>query len=227
MRVVGKMCVRDKIFYDDKYHCARSERQKPRLQHRERRSEKEPDDRKHGFHRTACRSEQKGFSPALCCRFHGKSDRRAFGKILNGDTDRKRQSGNICGIFTHCRSRTEHRKKHFSGFFQRTARAFFLVRPIVEVRYDMIEQYQEQTAQQKTDKRGNKIPLAPAFCPFYGRNDERPHRRTDAATMTPDAKPRKSVFTFSDISLLKNQTIALPAVVARKMTENPKIIIAV
>jgi len=39
---------------------------------------------------------------------------------------------------------------------------------------------------------------------------------TDAATVMPDAKPRKSVFTFSDISLLKNQTIALPAVVAKK-----------
>ena len=51
--------------------------------------------------------------------------------------------------------------------------------------------------------------------------------QTDAATMTPEAKPRKSVLTFCEISFLKNHTTALPSVVAKKMTENPSTVIAV
>lgn len=94
----------------------------------------------------------------------------------------------------------------------------------MKVRYDVIEQYQEQTAQQKPMSAGTKFHLPQLSAPSM---DGMMSDHTDAATMIPDAKPRNSVFTLSDISLLKNQTIALPAVVARKMTKNPKIIIAV
>lgn len=45
--------------------------------------------------------------------------------------------------------------------------------------------------------------------------------QTDAAIIIPDAKPKNTVFTFWEISPLKNHTIALPRAVARNITEKP------
>ena len=49
----------------------------------------------------------------------------------------------------------------------------------------------------------------------------------EAAIIIPDANPKNTELTFSEMSFPKNHTIALPRVVARKTTENPKITINV
>lgn len=51
--------------------------------------------------------------------------------------------------------------------------------------------------------------------------------QTDAAIIIPDAKPKNTVFIFSEMSFLKNHTTELPSVVARKITKNPKTVITV
>ena len=53
MRMFGKVCVRNQIFHDDKYHCACRKRQKPWLCRREICRKKIPDDSKYRFHRPA------------------------------------------------------------------------------------------------------------------------------------------------------------------------------
>ena len=50
---------------------------------------------------------------------------------------------------------------------------------------------------------------------------------TDAATMTPEANPKNSVLSLPDISPLKKNTSAAPAVVAMKMIQKPSTVIAV
>ena len=50
---------------------------------------------------------------------------------------------------------------------------------------------------------------------------------TDAAIIMPAANPRNSVLSLSDISFLKKNTSAAPSVVARKIIENPVIVITV
>ena len=50
---------------------------------------------------------------------------------------------------------------------------------------------------------------------------------TDAAIIIPAAKPKKSVFSFSEISLLKKNTSDEPSVVDKNINEKPRTVKAV
>ena len=51
--------------------------------------------------------------------------------------------------------------------------------------------------------------------------------QTDAATITPEAKPKNSVLSLPESSPLKKNTSAAPAVVATKMIQKPSAVIAI
>ena len=95
----------------------------------------------------------------------------------------------------------------------------------MKVRYELVDEHEKCPAEQKPITAGKKLndPYVSSAPSMDGMSSD----HTDAATMTPEANPKNSVLSLPDISPLKKNTSAAPAVVAMKMIQKPSTVIAV
>ena len=95
----------------------------------------------------------------------------------------------------------------------------------MKVRYKLVDEYEKCPAEQETYYRGQKTQRAVCFfCTLDRRNEQRPYGRRHHDSRS---KPQKQRIEFTDISPLKKNTSAAPAVVAMKMIQKPSTVIAV
>lgn len=101
------LCIWNNIFRDDKNHSAGRERQKPRLRRLQVCREEITNHGKYRFDYTAQCSVSESLCPAARSTAQRKCHRCPFGKNLNADADRERESGKIRRLcILYCR-RTE------------------------------------------------------------------------------------------------------------------------
>lgn len=95
----------------------------------------------------------------------------------------------------------------------------------MKVRYELVDEYEKCPAEKKPMTAGRKLnePYVSSAPSMDGMSSD----QTDAATMTPEAKPKNSVLSLPESSPLKMNTSAAPAVVAMKMIQKPSTVIAV
>ena len=175
VRVRVKLCVGYQVFHNHENHGSCGESKQPRLRGCQIRGKKISQNRRNGFNRSAAYAEGKRLAPASRRLLQRKGHRRALGKILYRNAERKPERRNIRSVRAKraCRSECEtdcksfgnivncDRKKHLDRLVQGGLRPLVLVCSAVEMRNYFVKKHKKESAGDKPRRGGHKAPCSP------------------------------------------------------------------
>ena len=194
--IVLQFGVGDEVFGDDEEHCAGGEGEEPGLQHLDERSQEVTDECEDGFDNAARGAVKEGFDLAARRGVQRERDGDALGEILHRHAYREHERRQISRLRPHDGSRAEHHaggepfgdvvdgdgEEELCGHIDiRRVLTFVLAGAAVEVRDELIEDGEEDTADDYADGGGDPIDILSVSLlgALEGRHDERPNGRGD------------------------------------------------